>query len=133
MTDCDDRRRSVRRLGDLEAAVMQCLWSAGEGLRVREVRGALASRPLAYTTVMTVLDNLHTKGWVRREMVGRGYVYHPVESREAYTARLMAEALEESADRATALMHFVQDISDEDAALLGRLLRRLARRSAAAQ
>lgn len=120
----------MRGLGELEAAVMNCLWSADTGLRVRDVRAALDPRSLAYTTVMTVLDNLHTKGWVRREMVGRGYVYQPVESREQYTARLMADALDGSPDRAAALMHFVSDISAEDAALLSRLLRRLTRRRA---
>lgn len=120
----------MRQLGELEAAVMHCLWSADDGMRVRHVRAALHPRALAYTTVMTVLDNLHTKGLVGREMLGRGYVYRPVESREGYTARLMAEALEESADRGRALMHFVQGISEEDAALLSRLLRRLPRRNA---
>ena len=55
------------RLGELEAAVMDVLWDGAAPCRVRDVRACLApGSPLAYTTVMTVLDNLHRKGWVRR-------------------------------------------------------------------
>ncbi len=59
----------MRGLGELESAVMDVLWSMPGPLRVRDVLDELApGRTLAYTTVMTVLDNLHRKGWVQREM-----------------------------------------------------------------
>jgi predicted transcriptional regulator len=49
-------------LGELEASVMDVLWSTAEPLRVRQVLDELNQhRDLAYTTVMTVLDNLHRK------------------------------------------------------------------------
>lgn len=119
---------SMRRLGELEAAVMDCLWSLRRGMRVREVQEALADRNLAYTTVMTVMDNLHTKAWLRRDRVGRGYVYEPVVTREEFTARMMTEALGSSRDHVSAFMHFVDDMSDEDAASLKEALQRLGRR-----
>jgi predicted transcriptional regulator len=120
----------VRGLGDLEAAVMDCLWSAGRGLRVREAQEMLADRgrDLAYTTVMTVMDNLYKKEWLRRERVGRGYVYEPAETRAASTARLMHEVLDDSRDRAAAFMHFVDDMSSEDTATLTAALQVLRRR-----
>ena len=44
---------------------MHVLWEAqGEPLRVRDVLERLPSEPAVPMTVMTVLDNLHRKGWV---------------------------------------------------------------------
>jgi len=55
---------------------MKILWEAGD-LTVREVREKLhAERPLAYTTIMTVLDRLARKGVVSRRKVGRAHLYH---------------------------------------------------------
>jgi predicted transcriptional regulator len=80
-------------------------------------------RALAYTTVMTVLDNLHRKGWVRRSRDGRAWRYEPVLSRQSYTALLMREALAISDDRAGVLARFVEEIDPEDAAALAAALR----------
>jgi predicted transcriptional regulator len=62
---------------------LKALWSLGEG-NVTEVRGVVAaSKPLAYTTVMTVLDRLAKKNVVTRRKVGRAFVYIPEISRDA--------------------------------------------------
>jgi predicted transcriptional regulator len=67
----------------LELDCLKVLWLLGEG-NVKEVRKALAeSRPLAYTTIMTVLDRLVRKGGVSRRKVGRSFVYAPVLTRES--------------------------------------------------
>jgi predicted transcriptional regulator len=79
-------------------------------------------RPLAYTTVMTVMENLHRKGWLRRERDGRAWRYEPTGSRSGYTAGLMNDALATSSDRRTALAHFVLQMSPHDAALLREAL-----------
>lgn len=61
-----------RQLGDLEDAVMTRVWQWNRPVTVREVLEDLQQeRSIAYTTVMTVMDNLHQKGWVRREVDGR--------------------------------------------------------------
>ena len=100
------------------------LWSSPEPMSVRQMRDAIADRrDLAYTTVMTVLDNLHRKGWVTRRMESRAYRYRPSQSRDAYSAELMREALEGSGSRVTALLHFVDSIKPEEAAELRRALR----------
>lgn len=60
--------------GRLEAAAMETLWDRGGWLTPREVHGVLrAERPLAYTTVMTVLGRLCKKGLLQRRRLGRGY------------------------------------------------------------
>lgn len=110
-------------LGHLEAAVMERLWIRDRPTSVREVLEDLQQdRGLAYTTVMTVLDNLHRKGMVIREKVGRAYVYRPARSKATYTADLMEQALATTADRGTALLHFVRQMPAEEAAELRRLL-----------
>jgi predicted transcriptional regulator len=115
----------MRRFGELEAVIMDRLWRWGRPVLVREVVEDLrGDRPLAYTTVMTVMENLHRKGWLRRERDGRAWRYEPTGSRSGYTAALMTDALGTSADRRTALAHFVLQMSPHDAALLREALER---------
>src|ERR1700722_19236135 len=113
----------MRRVGDLEAVIMDRLWEWGRPALVREmVEDLRAERGLAYTTVMTVMENLHRKGWLRRERDGRAWLYEPTGSRSSYTAALMSDALATSADRRTALAHFALQMSPHDAALLREAL-----------
>ena len=71
---------------------------------------------------MTVMENLHRKGWLRRHRDGRAWRYEPTGSRSGYTAALMSDALDTSTDRRTALAHFVLQMSPHDAALLQQAL-----------
>ncbi len=113
----------MRGLGELEALIMDRLWSADGSLSVRQVLESLPrDRERAYTTVMTVLDHLHRKGLLQRERVGRAYLYRPVQSREEYTAGLMGDALAAGGDRTAALMHFVGQLAPEEAEQLLTLL-----------
>jgi predicted transcriptional regulator len=115
----------MRRLGELEAVIMDRLWEWGRPALVREVVDELGKdRPLAYTTVMTVMENLYRKGWLRRERDGRAWCYEPTGSRSGYTAALMSDALATSADRRTALAHFALQMSPHDAAVLREALDR---------
>lgn len=119
----------MRGLGELEAVVMDRLWSWRQPATVRDVLDSLRDeRELAYTTVMTVMDNLHRKGWLERERVGRAFVYRPVASRQEHSARMMHEALEASRDAGGTLVHFLAEMSEEESAALRRALRRRSRR-----
>ena len=109
----------MRGLGELESAVMDVLWAASDSIRVRDVLDTLApGRRLAYTTVMTVLDNLHRKGWVRREMQGRAYLYRVVASREEATANALRSMLDSSGDSEAVLLHFARSVSERESLLL---------------
>src|SRR5579863_2627553 len=113
----------MRRFGELEAVIMDRLWEQGRPMLVREmVEDLRGERPLAYTTVMTVMENLHRKGWLRRERDGRAWRYEPTGSRSGYTAALMNDALATSPDRRTALAHFVLQMSPRDVKLLQQAL-----------
>ena len=113
----------MAHLGQLEAEVMDRLWSWDRPVSVREVLEDLQQqRPLAYTTVMTVMDNLHRKRMVIREKSGRAYEYRPTASREAHTAELMEQALSTTPDRGSAILRFVQKMAPEEVAQLKRML-----------
>jgi len=116
----------VPALGDLEAQVMRLIWVRAKPPTVRDIVGDLRrERPIAYTTVMTVMDNLRKKGWLRREPDGRAYRYEPLISGAEYSASLMRQALEASNDRPAVLMHFIGELSAEEAEALHEAYQRL--------
>lgn len=118
----------MRQLGALESAIMEVLWSrnaARQPMTVRDVLEALERQPaLAYTTVMTVLDNLFRKGWVHRDRDGRAWRYSPVMSRAAYSADVMSRTLAASSDSEAVFLHLVAQLSAEEVAQLRAALRR---------
>ena len=112
-------------LGTLEAAVMDVLWSVGEPQTVREVLDRMPSqRNLAYTTVMTVLSNLHRKGMAEREPAGRAYRYRPAVTREGAAAASLREILDASEDPRSVLLHFAETASEEESTALRDALAR---------
>lgn len=119
----------MARLGELEKAVMDHLWSTDEPQTVRQVHEALsARRELAYTTVMTVLQRLAKKNLVTQQRDDRAHRYSPVNGRDELVASLMVDALaqaDESSSRAGALMHFVGQVSADEAAALRVALQKL--------
>ncbi|MGW5734919.1 MULTISPECIES: BlaI/MecI/CopY family transcriptional regulator [Streptomyces] len=113
-----------RPLGELEDSVMTRVWKWNRPVTVREVLEDLQQeRSIAYTTVMTVLDNLHQKGWVRREAEGRAYRYEAVSTRAAYAAALMNEAWSRSDNPAAALVAFFGMMSAEQREALSDAMR----------
>lgn len=103
---------------------MTRVWKWNRPVTVREVLEDLQEeRSIAYTTVMTVLDNLHQKGWVRREAEGRAYRYEAVSTRAAYAAALMNEAWSRSDNPAAALVAFFGMMSAEQREALSDAMR----------
>ncbi|MCX5417658.1 BlaI/MecI/CopY family transcriptional regulator [Streptomyces sp. NBC_00059] len=122
----------MRRLGDLEAEIMDRLWTWDRPATVREIVDDInIQRPVAYSTVMTVTNILHGKGWLLRDKKqGRAWLYTPVRSREAYAAALMEDGLGTSTDRPAALLHFVENMSEEEVAALREALRTVGKQAA---
>ena len=120
----------MRRLGELEAVLMDRLWAVGGTATVREVWEELRQRrKIAYTTVMSTLDNLFRKGFLDRERDGRAYRYRPVVSRAQYRAGLMQQALGRGDDHEAVLTHFVGQLGDQELRQLRAAVRRAERRS----
>ena len=90
---------------------MEVVWSTDGPVTGREVVDQLArSRPVVYTTVLTVMDRLVRKGLLAKQATGRAHSYRPVESREAYTANLMARMLGSVDNPAAVLLHFIEQL-----------------------
>jgi BlaI family transcriptional regulator, penicillinase repressor len=89
--------KSVREVPPpLELLCLNVLWDHGAAT-VRQVREVVAEkRPLAYTTIMTVLDRLVRKGFVSRRKRDRSF---------AYTAAVTRQTMQE-----VALREFVEGI-----------------------
>ena len=97
------------------------LWAAETPLTAAQVQQALPDS-LAYTTVLTILSRLYTKGQLTRERAGPAFAYRPLVSEDAVAARQFSELLRDGTDRRAVLRGFVQAISDADAAVLKELL-----------
>lgn len=106
---------------------MDRLWSWDRSVLVRDVLEDLQrDRAIAYTTVMTVLDNLYRKGIVVREKEGRAFRYRAAQSREHHTASLMEQVLAGSDDRGAALLYFVEQMPAAEIARLRDALKTFA-------
>jgi predicted transcriptional regulator len=102
---------------------MKRIWEVGEA-SVRDLHSEVSSR-LAYTTVMTTLDRLYKKGWLKRRKSGKAYLYAPAFTEAAYRDRvaqhLIGMALDRHQDRQAVLSRFVDAVSLSDEQLLNRL------------
>jgi predicted transcriptional regulator len=117
-----------RGFGDLEAVVMDRIWCHQGPVTVREIFDELVDdRRIAYTTVMSTMDNLHRKRWLERERIGKAYQYWATMTREQRSARLMRSAFETGGDGDLVLTHFLQQMSPDESAQLAAALERLRR------
>jgi predicted transcriptional regulator len=122
----------MRGFGDLEVVVMQLVWDRDRPVTVRELLSELLrDREIAYTTVMTTMDNLHRKGWLSRVKDGKAYRYSATATRAEYSARLMREALDGGGDTEAVLSHFVAQMDGEESEMLRAVVRGLAERPSA--
>jgi predicted transcriptional regulator len=120
----------VRGFGDLEAVIMHLVWDHDSPVTVRELLEELQrDRVIAYTTVMSTMDNLHRKGWLARAKAGKAYRYTATASREEYSARLMSEALAGGGDTEVVLSHFVAEMGGAESEVLRDVVRRLTERN----
>lgn len=85
-------RRKAEHLTPLELEIMHVLWEHGAA-NVQTVQRNL-KRELAYTTVQTVLNILHRKSKVQRELKDRAYFYKPVVSRSHVTGEHISDILD---------------------------------------
>ena len=90
------RKNPDQPLTPLELEIMNVLWETGPA-NVQAVQARLArlgTRSLAYTTVQTMLNILHRKGRVRRQLKDRAYIYRPVLSRQGAVRQAVGEVLD---------------------------------------
>ena len=83
-----------RVLGDIERLVMDILWSRGEVTGREVLEEIQKERPLAFTTILTVMDRLLKKGLIKRKKMGGVFVYAPSISRDEFVKQVSEEVLE---------------------------------------
>ena len=117
---------------ELELEILKVLWDESP-LPVREVRARLdqsAGRLLAHSTVVTMLNIMHRKGFVRRRKEGRAFFFSPKDQRKNVVGRMMGDLVSKAFDgSATALVLNLIETNDLDAEELGEL-RKLINRKA---
>jgi predicted transcriptional regulator len=114
------RQLAGRRLGALEAEVLEFAWDRGDWVGVNDIRTVLGGQRRAYTTVMTIVTRLCDKGLLQRQRRGRGFVYRPALSKEELAAQSLREVLASTEDPQAVLARFVEDL-EASPQLLARL------------
>ena len=75
-------RPSLDDLGALQKAIMETLWELGEA-SVQQVWDRIGRvKELAYTTILSAMQKLEKRGWLRHREEGRAYIYLPTRSRQ---------------------------------------------------
>lgn len=121
------------KFGDLEAVIMDQVWRFDGRVRVRDIVTAIQrERDIAFTTVQTVMNILHGKGWLDREKAGRAYLYWAAKPREEYTAMLLSEALDTTADRGAAFSRLLDTLEPAEIGELRQALDQAKARESAA-
>jgi predicted transcriptional regulator len=118
------------RLHALEAEVMEEIWKRGEACvrAVMEALNAGADKERAYTTIMTIMARLGTKGLLERRRQGKTDLYTPRYTRDQYADLRARAELDSIVDQfgELALAHIARQWEDLDPGRR-RALQRLAR------
>jgi BlaI family transcriptional regulator, penicillinase repressor len=104
-------RRPHPTLTPQELAIMKVVWKLGEAT-VRDVHGALQSRrPVAYTTVMTMMRILEDKGFLKKTVVERAHLYRPAKPRHQVVGAMVKDFVDRVFDGASdaLLVHLARD------------------------
>ncbi len=124
----DDDERAAPHLGELEAAVMDVIWTR-DATTVRDVLGHLRREPApGYTTVATIMMRLVDKGLLARARTGKTDRYRPVYDRAEFERRTAAGAIDRliAAYGDVALAQFATALENADPERLERLRARFA-------
>ena len=83
-----------KSLGELEAQVMEILWSSGEAMSSRAVTNEIAKKKaVSFNAVSTVLNRLHEKEVVAKIAKGKRYSYLPKLTKKEYSSSILSFGL----------------------------------------
>jgi predicted transcriptional regulator len=129
MTRPRSRALPIPSLGELELAVLEHVWQAGE-VTAKDAHAELGvSRGISLNTVQSTLERLARKALLDRSKRGHAYRYTARISREELIADLVGDVVGRlQGDAATSIMAFLDTVDDLDEEALGRLEAELRRR-----
>jgi predicted transcriptional regulator len=119
-------RPATPTLTPQELAIMKVVWKL-EAATVRDVHDALQDRrPVAYTTVLTMMKVLEQKGYVKKTRGERAFVYRPARPRQQVIGAMVREFVDRVFDGASRpmLVHLVKEtkLSDKERKALLRAI-----------
>jgi len=119
--------RPGRTLTPQELEIMKLVWERGRAT-VRDVYEALlAKRRIAYTTVMTMMNVLERKGFLRKHAEGRSFLYEPSRPRRQVVGAMLRDFLDRvfGGSPEPLLLHLVEDrhLTVEELDALARRIR----------
>ncbi len=118
---------------ELELEILKVLWDESP-LPVREVRARLAAeadRPLAHSSVITMLNIMHRKGFLRRRKEGKSFLFTPKVKKESVSGGMMGDLLSRVFDGSPSAMMLnlleTADIGADELAEIRKLINRKAK------
>ena len=124
------RRRSLSRLGETEMEVLQRVWAMGEASVADVHDSILRARPVAYTTVMTVMKKLARKGFLHCDSSESRYMYTPArppaQVRQELVQDLLDQVFHGSAAALVQTLVRGETLSAEESAEIQKMLARMA-------
>ncbi|MBM7607347.1 putative transcriptional regulator [Lysinibacillus composti] len=113
-----------RFFGPLEAKIMDILWNASKEMSIKDVQHVLdQEKTTNFNTVMTVMNRLVDKGILQKRAEGRGSLYHPVQTRNAFLNEQSKEMTQELMDEFgnVVVSHMLDALEDVDEDLVAKL------------
>lgn len=114
-------KSASRTLTPQELEIMKVIWQRGEATGREVYEALLEHRKIAYTTVMTMLKVLETKGHLARRRTEPAYVYRPTRTKRSTVRSMVREFLDRVFDGSVEplLVHLVEDRRLSEAQLDG--------------
>ncbi|HVW38268.1 MAG TPA: BlaI/MecI/CopY family transcriptional regulator [Pirellulales bacterium] len=125
-------RPSSEQPTGLELEILKILWTESP-LLVRDVRARLesqAGRPLAHSSVITMLNIMHRKGFLRRRKDGKSFLFSPRVEKDNVTGRMLGDVLSRAFDgSASAMVLNLLETADLDSDELAEIRNLIARKA----
>ena len=124
-------RRGSEHPTELELEILKVLWDEAP-LPVRDVRERLerAGRPLAHSSVITMLNIMVRKGYLRRKKQGKAYFFAPKVEKQGVAGAIVGDVLSRIFDgSASAMVLNLFETAELDAEELAELRRLISRKA----
>jgi BlaI family penicillinase repressor len=115
------------KLPTVQLAIMQTLWRRGRATVAEVQQELLPDRPLAYTTIATMLTKMERKGLVDHHRDGRTFIYRPLVERDQVRGSMLVDLVERlfAGDVTELVSHLLDecDVTADELAKLKQLIR----------
>ena len=86
--------KKLENLGELELEVMKILWERGRSSVLQVSEQLSKQKGYARTTILTILQRLHKKGFLKRKKEDGVYRYETVQKRQQVMGRLLSQFID---------------------------------------